>query len=98
MINYKDCPECGARKIHESVRLCEVCEIAQRYETRLEQLQARLEKREQAIAAFAETVAAADAHWNRPTGGQQVTFSGDFGHVPPSTQNRLRWWARRLQE
>jgi DNA-binding transcriptional MocR family regulator len=68
------------------------------YQDEVAQLRARLEKREQAIAAFAETVAAADAHWNRPTGGQQVTFSGDFGHVPPSTQNRLRWWARRLQE
>jgi predicted nuclease with TOPRIM domain len=43
MINYKDCPECGARKIRESVSLCEVCEIAQRYETRLEQLQAMLD-------------------------------------------------------
>jgi len=26
MITYKDCPECGTRKIHESVNLCEVCE------------------------------------------------------------------------
>ena len=43
MINYKDCPECGARKIRESVSLCEVCEISQRYETRLEQLQAMLD-------------------------------------------------------
>ena len=37
MINYKDCPECGTRKVHESVRLCEVCET--------------WEKAEQAIAA-----------------------------------------------
>lgn len=26
MSTYKDCPECGARRIHESVGLCEVCE------------------------------------------------------------------------
>lgn len=26
MITYKDCPECGARKIHSTVRVCEVCE------------------------------------------------------------------------
>ena len=43
MITYKDCPECGANKIHESVSLCEVCEVSQRYEKRLEQLQALLD-------------------------------------------------------
>jgi hypothetical protein len=37
------CPECGANKIRESVSLCEVCEISQRYEKRLEQLQALLD-------------------------------------------------------
>ena len=26
MITYKDCPECGARKIHSTVSVCEVCE------------------------------------------------------------------------
>ncbi len=26
MITYKDCPECGTRKIHSTVRVCEVCE------------------------------------------------------------------------
>ncbi len=25
-MTYQDCPECGTRKIRESVRLCEVCE------------------------------------------------------------------------
>ena len=43
MINYKDCPECGARKIRESVRLCEVCEVSQRYEKRIGELQALLD-------------------------------------------------------
>jgi ABC-type Fe3+-hydroxamate transport system substrate-binding protein len=79
-------------------RLDKTRALLKSYQDEAAQLRARLEKREQAIAAFAETVAAADAHWNRPTGGQQVPFHGDFGHVPPSTQNRLRWWARRLQE
>lgn len=32
MITYKDCPECGARKIHDTVRLCEVCETWERAE------------------------------------------------------------------
>jgi len=41
--SIKDCPECGARKIHDSVSLCEVCEVAQRYEKRLAQLQAMLD-------------------------------------------------------
>lgn len=39
----KDCPECGARKIRESVSLCEVCEISQRYEKRIGELQALLD-------------------------------------------------------
>ena len=43
MITYKDCPECGANKIRESVSLCDVCEVSQRYEKRLEQLQALLD-------------------------------------------------------
>ena len=43
LIAYKDCPECGARKIRESVRLCEVCEVSEGYEKRLEQLQALLD-------------------------------------------------------
>ena len=39
----KDCPECGAYKIRQSVSLCDVCEVSQRYEKRLEQLQAMLD-------------------------------------------------------
>jgi hypothetical protein len=35
MISYKDCPECGARKIHSTVRLCEVCETCEKYESKL---------------------------------------------------------------
>jgi len=42
-MTYQDCPECGARKIRESVRLCEVCEVSQRYEKRIEELQALLD-------------------------------------------------------
>jgi SpoVK/Ycf46/Vps4 family AAA+-type ATPase len=43
LITYKDCPECGARKIYESVSLCEVCEVSEGYEKRLEQLRALLD-------------------------------------------------------
>jgi hypothetical protein len=43
LITYKDCPECGANKIRESVSLCEVCEISQRYEKRIGELQALLD-------------------------------------------------------
>ena len=35
MIRYKDCPECGARKIHDTVRLCEICETCEKYESKL---------------------------------------------------------------
>jgi hypothetical protein len=51
-----------------------------------------------AIDAFKETVDAAERHAERPSGGQQVPFHGDFGHVPPSTRGQLRWWSRRLWE
>jgi hypothetical protein len=43
MITYKDCPECGARKIHSTVRLCEVCETCERYESKLDALRAEVE-------------------------------------------------------
>ena len=61
MITYKDCPECGARKIHDSVSLCEVCEVAQRYETRLEQLQAMLDLANAAQKAAKPAVRVAEA-------------------------------------
>lgn len=35
MITYKDCPECGARKIHSTVSVCEVCETWAKAEQRL---------------------------------------------------------------
>lgn len=35
MITYKDCPECVARKIRSTVRLCEVCETCDKYESKL---------------------------------------------------------------
>lgn len=38
MIAYKDCPECGARKIHSTVRLCEVCETCEKYESKFNAL------------------------------------------------------------
>ena len=43
MITYKDCPECGARKIHSTVRLCEVCETCEKYESKLNALRAEVE-------------------------------------------------------
>ncbi len=35
MITYQDCPNCGTRKIHSTVRLCEVCETWERAEEAL---------------------------------------------------------------
>lgn len=43
MITYKDCPECGANKIHSSVRLCEVCETCEKYESKIDFLRAEIE-------------------------------------------------------
>lgn len=43
MITYKDCPNCDARTIHYLVRLCEVCEVSEGYEKRLEGMRGELE-------------------------------------------------------
>jgi hypothetical protein len=55
-----------------------------------------------ALRAFAESFAvtadAAVAAAERPKGGQQVPFHGDFAGSPPSTIGRLRWWAARARE
>jgi len=50
-----------------------------------------------AVTGFVETVDHAEAHWTRPQGGQQVPFHGDFASVPPSAQNRLRWWSMQMK-
>ena len=36
MIVIKDCPTCGANRIRSDVSQCDACEIAARYETRIE--------------------------------------------------------------
>ena len=54
MITYKDCPECGARKIHQTVSVCEVCETWAKAERRiafLEREVARLRKGEECHVA-----------------------------------------------
>lgn len=62
MITYKDCPECGARKIHSTVRLCEVCETCERYESKLEEARVQIARREREHAALLETAQKALAH------------------------------------
>jgi hypothetical protein len=44
MITYKDCPECGARRIRSTVRLCEVCETCEKYESKSNAQWADLER------------------------------------------------------
>jgi hypothetical protein len=39
MITYHDCPQCGARKIRSTVRLCEVCETCEEYESKIAELE-----------------------------------------------------------
>lgn len=52
---------------------------------------------EELLAGFEAEVDAARAHLERPKGGQQVTPSGDFIRVPPSTLQRLEWWVRAMK-
>ena len=80
MITYKDCPECGARKIRESVSLCEVCEISEGYEKRLESLRAELE-----LAHKFHDVAVRERDYERRAnhllGEILAALNGDGGHT-----------------
>jgi hypothetical protein len=90
-ITYKDCPECGARKIHDSVSLCEVCEISQRYETRLEQLRAMLD-----LANAMHDVAVKErdlAHYQLANAAQKATKPAV--HVAEAGSKSV--WERRLE-
>jgi hypothetical protein len=51
------------------------------------------------VDAFAGEVEAAERHFERPRGGMQVPFHGDFSSVEqlPGVRSRLRWWARRMR-
>ena len=67
----------------------------------LAELRARAEAAEKQLAAldalfsgFADAVQAAVDHAQRPKGGQQVPFQGDFANAGPGTLARLEWWAR----
>lgn len=69
MITYKDCPECGANKIHSSVRLCEICETCEKYESKItealrerDEARAEVERRDREHEALLETAQKALAH------------------------------------
>lgn len=53
---------------------------------------------EEVIAGFRREVDRARAEFIKPKGGQQVTPSGDFIRVPPSTIHRLEWWASAMEK
>jgi len=46
-----DCPECGVYQIRPGVRLCGVCETAEKYEDKLEALRAEVAKLRAIVAA-----------------------------------------------
>jgi hypothetical protein len=49
------------------------------------------------VEALVREMEDAIAHRERPRGGQQVPFFGDFAQAPPSLIARLRWWVRELR-
>lgn len=53
---------------------------------------------EEVIEGFKREVERARAEFMRPKGGQQVSPSGDFVRVPPSTIHRLEWWSQAMQD
>lgn len=77
MITYKDCPNCGARKIHDTVRLCEVCEVSEGYEKRLASLRAELD-----LAKSFHDVAVKERNHTRHLLGEVLAvLNGDGGHA-----------------
>lgn len=83
MSTYKDCPECGARKIHATVRLCEVCEVSEGYEKRLDSLRAELD-----LAKSFHDVAVKERNHARHLLGEVLAYlNGDGGH----TVQELGW-------
>lgn len=77
MITYKDCPNCGARKIHDTVRLCEVCEVSEGYEKRLESLRAELDL----AKSFHDVAVKERNHTRHLLGGVLAVLNGDGGHA-----------------
>jgi hypothetical protein len=65
MTHHKDCPECGAYKIRQSVSLCDVCEVSQRYEKRIAELQALLDLAAAHAAVAADDLRASEASASR---------------------------------
>jgi hypothetical protein len=45
-IEMKDCPQCGANRIRTTVSICDTCEISNRYEERIDELEKALAKHE----------------------------------------------------
>lgn len=72
----------------ETFGLCRLCERTIRAaDPRLGTLQRLFE-------FFGDELDRADAHADKPKGGQQVTPNGDFVYAQPSVRKRLRWWHR----
>ena len=77
MITYKDCPNCDARRIHESVRLCEVCEVSEGYEKRLASLRGEL-----TLSHKFHDVAVAERNRAQHLLGEVLAvLNGDGGHA-----------------
>ena len=83
MITYKDCPNCGARRVHESVRLCEVCETSEGYEKRLESMRGELDLAHK----FHDVAVKERDHARHLLGEVLAVLNGDGGH----TVQELGW-------
>jgi hypothetical protein len=62
-------------------------------------LAAENERLRKAVDGFVQEVESAERHFERPRGGMQVPFFGDFVGAEriPSLRSRLAWWARHLK-
>ncbi len=94
--HHNDCGGggCAACNYESSGRAqCDEAHVEPQY------LALKLEYDRLALAAdgFCHSVDDAVAHANRPQGGQQVSFHGDFANAGPSVLMRLQWHVRNIR-
>lgn len=94
MITYKDCPECGTRRIHESVRLCEVCETWEKAEQAIAAQDEILTRRYNEQLARAEKAEAKNSKYRECL--ETIHYSFKMGNVVSGPM--LQTWAEFIEK
>lgn len=81
-----------------NIKLAKAIEHSTERESLMWRAKTRANHLEKILRAITTTFEAAVRHAEtKGSGGQQVSFHGDFGHVPPSAVTRMKWWAREFR-